>query len=84
MKTFVQMLASVVLASVVLAATPANATEKLPKPTYTGKYDAKTGRYCLSPREGSSEAMRTGTRIQRVECKTQAEWAAEGLQVALK
>ena len=59
---------------------PAAANEKLPQPAYKARYDAKLDRFCLSPT--GANAQRTGTRIPLVECKTQTQWAAEGLKVA--
>ncbi len=52
------------------AASPAlAATEQ----TTTLRYDAKTGRYCLT------EPAATGSHIQKTFCKTTAQWAAAGL-----
>ena len=62
------------------AAGPAAANEKLPQPAYKARYDAKLDKFCISPT--GTDAQRTGTRIPLVECKTQSQWAAEGLKVA--
>jgi len=74
--------AAVAWAAAAVTAAPARATEKLPTPAFQGRYDARTERYCLRPT--GSDVQRTGTRIRLIECKTQKNWAAEGLKVALK
>lgn len=44
-------------------------------------YQPKTGRYCI--RSSNEEAaIRSGTRLYRVECRTRQNWAALGLTIA--
>jgi hypothetical protein len=73
--------AAAVLGCAILAtAAPAFADEKLPTPTYKARYDAKHDKFCLQLT--GAAAQRTGTRLPLIECKTQTQWAAEGLKVA--
>ena len=81
MKTIIHAAAAAALACGTLAALPAAANEKLPSPAYKAKYDAKTDTFCLRTTDGPRQV---GTRIPQVECKTQSQWAAEGLTVARK
>jgi len=81
MNTIVRLVSVASLGCVGLAsAVPAVANEKLPGSVYKAKYDAKRDQYCL--KATGNAGLRTGTRIPLVECKTQAEWAVEGLKVA--
>lgn len=55
-----------------MLAAPVFAAPSDAPPTVSLKYDAKTGKYCLT------EPAATGSHIDRITCQTSARWSAQG------
>lgn len=67
-------LKSLIVATVFASSAPVLAQSAAPQKTLL-KYDAKSQKYCLT------EAAMTGSRIDRVTCRTSAQWSAAGLNM---
>lgn len=61
-------------ATALIAGAPVLAASASPTRTVL-KYDAKSGKYCMT------DPAVTGSRLERITCKTATQWSAEGLDM---